>query len=68
MLNLLKKCDSCSSIVGCINCDQTSCLTCIDGYELDNTKKCILCSTIYDNCVNCNAISCTQCQIGYIMD
>ena len=51
-----------------MNCDATNCLTCIDGYGLDNTKKCILCSTIYNNCVDCDATSCTKCQVGYTWD
>jgi hypothetical protein len=51
-----------------MNCDALKCLTCIDGYQVDNTKKCSLCSSIYNNCVNCNATTCTECQVGYTWD
>ncbi len=51
-----------------MNCDTTSCIACFDGYGLDNTKKCIICTVFDNNCVNCDATSCTQCRVGYIMD
>ncbi|ELP86105.1 protein serine/threonine kinase, putative [Entamoeba invadens IP1] len=69
-----KNCKKCSAT--CIDClSQTKCVSCIEGYYLENTTseemteffgRCTDCST--SGCTTCNSTSCITCEINKYID
>lgn len=56
---LIQNCTACQANTN------TVCTKCIDGFYVNNTGMCAVCT--FSNCILCSSAYCQECSIGYYL-